>query len=130
MLIQTKTEKMLPVINNSPIRKGTFKGDPNGFVALPRGTIFRRRYYEYKVMIQGQPWKKYEGVYYEPNPREYENDSNETLWFKTTDVSSRDGWIVLKSQKISNIIPEETYLLTVGDDEFLLWDDTDLLTYQ
>ena len=54
------------------MRKGTFKGEPNGFVALPQGSLFGRRYYEYKITVKGQQWKTYEGVYYEPNPREYE----------------------------------------------------------
>jgi len=63
---------MNPIINNTTMRKGTFKGEPNGFVALPQGSLFGRRYYEYKITVKGQQWKTYEGVYYEPNPREYE----------------------------------------------------------
>lgn len=96
------------------MRKGSFKGDPNGFVALPKGSLFRRRYYEYKVMVQGQQWKKYEGVYYEPNPREYENDYNEILWIKTTDASDRFGWMKLY------VTPpqEDVYVLLVEDNDY------------
>lgn len=116
-----------PVINNSPFRKGSFKGNPNGFVDLPVGSLFRRIHYRYEVMVQGQKWKTYEQFYYEPNPREFEKDDTETLWYKSTPKGNRDGWVILPKREKEK---EEFYYITINGSDYLLVGNNELLTYK
>lgn len=82
---------MIP-INNSKNKKGSFKGDPNGFISGPLGTLFRRRQYQYKILYPGARWQDYTQFYYEPNQGEFDNDLNETIWIKTSKKNDKmDG---------------------------------------
>jgi len=111
------------IINNSFKKRGqtSFGGDPNGFAAFPQGTLFRRKYFKYKVMLPGKSWVDYTQLYYEPKQIEYENDSKETVWFKTTDESSRSGWTVVKNQTTQQQVSplSKYYLISVGDNQYL-----------
>ena len=109
---------MIPIINNSVDRKGTFYGNPNGFCGLPAGSLFRRINYTYDVFVLGR-WSKYSDFYYEPKPREFENDDYESLWIKTTPSGNRSGWIQLPTVRKREYRTPFPYSLVYSDNNSL-----------
>ena len=108
---------MVP-INNGKYKRKSFIGDPNGFVYAQKGTLFKRQFYEYKLVYPGSVAINYTSNYYEPTQLEYENDSVESIWIKTTSISNSSGWSKIPSSPRVDV--DIYYILQInGSDEYL-----------
>ena len=115
-------------INNGKYKRKSFIGDPNGFVSAPNGTLFKRKFYKYKLVYVGSNSTDYTSHYYEPTQVEYENDSVESVWIKTTPISNLSGWSLIRSTVDANthyiiqIDNSNEYLSVDGVSEFIRFD--------
>ncbi len=95
---------MIIIINNG-FGRGSFKGDPTGFVNLPVGSLFGRQYYRYWKKLPSRQWEPFTDLYYQPTRLEYENDSFGKIWFMSSNGWSYAGQFNPTGQKQQGVGP-------------------------
>lgn len=57
------------IIIDNGIKRGSFKGEPEGFINLPKDSLFMRKNYRYWTKLKNEAWNEFTGMYYKPNLR-------------------------------------------------------------
>lgn len=94
------------IITNDARKRGSFKGEPEGFVNLPVGSLFGRHEYRYWKKLPNESWTPYVNLYYQPTRLELERDSFGKMWYMRPDGWKYVGEFNITGQKQESVGPD------------------------